>query len=176
MSTSTLSSARCSSLQSFRSRPFDPGVIRRGPAGARRVDDDPREPRDPKEPEDPRDPREPPRPPGEPEVTAAERQKIRALVGSLAQPLATCPGAARLASFRQALARLATFPAARLESEMFGVLDTAITASMRGSRLLRHVVWPRCVRQLHSARSSADGAASRMCGVPTRPTHSSEPS
>ncbi|HEU4692239.1 MAG TPA: hypothetical protein VFS23_27940 [Vicinamibacterales bacterium] len=104
-------------------QPFDPGVIRREPVRARRIDDDPREPPDPEEPEDPRDPRDPPPPPGEPEVTAAERQKIRTMVGSLAQPLATCPGAARLASFRQALTRLATFPLARLEFELFGVLD-----------------------------------------------------
>jgi len=76
------------------------------------------------EPPRPPPPPRPPRPPaGEPEVTAAERQRIAALVGNLAQPLASCPGAARLASFRAALSQLARFPAARLEAELFGVLD-----------------------------------------------------
>ena len=56
-------------------------------------------------------------------VNTAELQRIRALVGSLAKPLASCPGAERLASFRQALTQLSAFPAASLESEMLGALD-----------------------------------------------------
>jgi hypothetical protein len=91
-----------------------------GLAAARRRDDDiPDLP----EPDDPIDPDPDPVPVGEPAVNPAERQKIRTAVGSLAQPLATCPGAPRLASFRAALAQLAKFPQTRLESELFGVLD-----------------------------------------------------
>jgi hypothetical protein len=45
------------------------------------------------------------------------------VVGSLQQPAATAPGAARLASFREALAALAQFPAPQLEAEMFRTLD-----------------------------------------------------
>ena len=60
---------------------------------------------------------------GDVPVNTDELQRIRALVGSLAQPLASCPGATRLASFRQALTQLSAFPAARIESEMFGTLD-----------------------------------------------------
>ena len=85
---------------------------------------DPLEPPEPPEPPEPRPPRPPPPPPpGEPEINETERQNIAALVGNLANPLATCPGAARLASFRGALARLADFPAGRLELELFGLLD-----------------------------------------------------
>ncbi len=65
----------------------------------------------------------PPVPEGGPEVSAEELQKIRTLVGNGAEPLPSCPGAARLASFRAMLTRLAQFPSARLESEFFGVLD-----------------------------------------------------
>ena len=85
----------------------------------------PGEPPDPPEPPEPPDPPDPPphTPPGEPEINATERQKIVALVGNLTNPLATCPGAPRLASFRSALARVADFPPARLEHELFGVLD-----------------------------------------------------
>ncbi len=97
---------------------IDPSI-----APLRPRDDEPRDPPDPPDPQDPPDPRDPPQPPGEPEVTAAERQAIRTLVGNIGQPLAACPGAARLASFRAALAQLAPFPADRLESELFGVLD-----------------------------------------------------
>jgi len=102
--------------------PIDPVIRRSLREDARRREDG--EIPDLPEPEDPEEPR-PDRPPleGEREVTLEERRRIRALVGSLTQPLATCPGAARLASFRQALAQLARFPAARLEYEMFGALD-----------------------------------------------------
>lgn len=62
-------------------------------------------------------------PEGDPAVGADEEQRIRALVGNSTQPLLSCPGAERLASFRAMLARLAQFPAARLESEFFGALD-----------------------------------------------------
>ena len=114
--------------------PIPPVLVRpTGPIGpvigvratrARRLDDDlpdlpepgPLDPRDPDRPP-------PPPPPGEPEVTAAERQAIRTRVGSLTQPLASCPGAARLDSFRRALAQLGRFPATRLESELFRTLD-----------------------------------------------------
>jgi len=92
------------------------------PALARRRDDiDPF----PDEPDEPTEPDRPdrPRPEGDIQVNATELQRIRTLVGSLAQPLASCPGAARLASFRQALAQLSTYPAARLQSELFGTLD-----------------------------------------------------
>ena len=91
------------------------------PALARRRDDVdpfPDEPDEPTEPEDPRPELE-----GDIPVNATELQRIRALVGNLIQPLASCPGAARLASFRQALTRLSTYPASRLESELFGTLD-----------------------------------------------------
>ena len=92
------------------------------PALARRRDDiDPF----PDEPDEPTEPDRPdrPRPEGDIAVNATELQRIRTLVGSLAQPLASCPGAARLASFRQALTQLSTYPAGRLESELFGTLD-----------------------------------------------------
>ena len=69
------------------------------------------------------DPHPHPEPEGEPEITDAEQARIRALVGALAEPLASCPGAERLASFRAALARLAQFPDHLLEGELFGVLD-----------------------------------------------------
>jgi hypothetical protein len=86
---------------------------------------DPDGPIDPfPEPEpDPEDPRPHPIPPGEPEVTADEQARIRALVGTLATPRAECPGADRLAAFRAALTRLAQFPDTLLEREFFGVLD-----------------------------------------------------
>jgi hypothetical protein len=92
------------------------------PALARRRDDvDPF----PDEPDEPTDPDRPgrPRPEGDLQVNATELQRIRALVGSLSQPLPSCPGAARLASFRQALTQLSTYPARRLESELLGTLD-----------------------------------------------------
>jgi hypothetical protein len=96
-------------------RPVPPELARR------RDDIDPF----PDEPDEPTDPDGPvrPRPEGDIHVNATELQRIRTLVGSLAQPLASCPGAARLASFRQALAQLSTYPAAKLESELFGTLD-----------------------------------------------------
>ena len=85
---------------------------------------DPLEPPEPPEPPEPLPPRPPPPPPpGEPEINETERQKIAALVGNIANPLAACPGASRLAAFRGALARLADFPPGRLELELFGVLD-----------------------------------------------------
>jgi len=77
----------------------------------------------PEDPEDPEDPRPHPQPPGEPEVTAEEQARIRALVGTLATPRPECPGADRLAAFRAALTQLAQFPEALLASEFFGVLD-----------------------------------------------------
>jgi hypothetical protein len=103
--------------------PRTPVAPRTPPALARRRDDDPLDPFP--EPEDPEEPEDPGRPEldGEPAVTAVELQKIRTLVGSLAQPLATCPGSARLASFRQALTRLASITPSRLESELFGTID-----------------------------------------------------
>jgi hypothetical protein len=75
------------------------------------------------EPEIDPDPGPHPQPPGEPEINDEERARIRALVGALAEPLPSCPGAGRLASFRAALARLAQFPDQLLEGELFGVLD-----------------------------------------------------
>jgi hypothetical protein len=78
---------------------------------------------EPEDPEDPEDPRPHPQPTGEPEVTAEEQARIRALVGTLATPRAECPGADRLAAFRAALTRLAQFPEPLLEREFFGVLD-----------------------------------------------------
>jgi hypothetical protein len=117
--------------------PIDPAILDRGvtplaprpatprpaipPALARRRDDVDPFPDEPDEPTDPRPPR--PLPEGDIQVAAEELQRIRTLVGNLAQPLASCPGAARLASFRQSLAKLATYPATRLESELFGTLD-----------------------------------------------------
>ena len=91
------------------------------PALARRRDDVDPFPDEPDEPTEPEDPR--PQLEGDIPVNATELQRIRALVGNLIQPLASCPGAARLASFRQALTRLSTYPASRLESELFGTLD-----------------------------------------------------
>ncbi len=64
-----------------------------------------------------------PFPGGDPEISAEEQARIRALVGVLDAPRARLPGADRLTAFRAALARLAEFPEALLESECFGVLD-----------------------------------------------------
>ena len=80
-------------------------------------------PIEPLQPVQPIDPSLHPLPTGEPEVTAEEQARIRALVGTLATPRAGCPGADRLAAFRAALTRLAQFPEALLEHEFFGVLD-----------------------------------------------------
>lgn len=100
------------------------GIVRRQARAERRPGEgEPPELPEPPEPPEPPQPPRPPRPTGEAEVTVAERQRIAALVGNLSQPLATCPGAARLASFRSALAQLARFPSERLEAELFGVLD-----------------------------------------------------
>ena len=92
------------------------------PALARRRDDIDPFPDEPDEPTDPDGPTRP-RPEGDIAVNASELQRIRTLVGNLSQPVASCPGAARLASFRQALSQLSTYPARRLESELFGTLD-----------------------------------------------------
>ncbi len=109
-------------------RPAAPRPAARGPRvppelAARRRDDDPIDPFP--EPDDPIEPDHPDRPipEGDVPVNTAELQRIRALVGSLAKPLVSCPGAERLASFRQALTQLSAFPAASLESEMLGTLD-----------------------------------------------------
>jgi hypothetical protein len=64
-----------------------------------------------------------PVPPADAPIDAAELKRIATLVGNLASPLATCPGAARLDSFRRSLAWLAQLPAARVESALFGTLD-----------------------------------------------------
>jgi hypothetical protein len=68
-------------------------------------------------------PHPPPPPVGDPAISAAERDKIRALVGNIAEPLHSCPGGARLASFRTALSRLSQFPGTGLEAEFFRALD-----------------------------------------------------
>jgi hypothetical protein len=105
-------------------RPATPATPRRPipPALARRRDDVDPFPEDPEGPTVPDRPGRP-QPEGDIAVNATELQRIRTLVGSLSQPLATCPGAARLASFRQALLQLSTYPAATLETELFGTLD-----------------------------------------------------
>jgi len=97
------------------------GVLTR----ARRIDDDGSGPAEPPDPDEPPPPPPPPPPAGEPAINPQERQAIRAAVGTLAAPLASCPGAARLASFRAALAQLARFPAGQLEGEMFRALDVS---------------------------------------------------
>lgn len=83
------------------------------------------EPPDIPDPPDPTDPR-PPRPPFPPEgweVDSEEAQRIVTLVGNLDQPLPTCPGAARLASFRAALTTLSQLATTRLEAAMYSALD-----------------------------------------------------
>jgi hypothetical protein len=106
-------------------RPLQPRTAPRPaipPELARRRDDIDPFPDEPDEPTDPERPHRP-LPEGDIQVNAEELQRIRTLVGNLAQPLASCPGAARLASFRQSLAKLSTYPAGKLESELFGTLD-----------------------------------------------------
>ena len=64
-----------------------------------------------------------PVPPADAPIDAAELKRIATFVGNLSSPLATCPGAARLDSFRRSLAWLAQLPSARMESALFGTLD-----------------------------------------------------
>ena len=57
-------------------------------------------------------------------VNTAGTQRIRALVGTLAKPLASCPGADRLASFRAALTQLCAVSCGESRiASCFGVLD-----------------------------------------------------
>ena len=105
------------------------GVVTRGP-GIDRLpisSDGPPDPRPDPTPEDPPTTHPPvPQPtPEEIAIDATELKRIADLLGSLAAPKATCPGAARLASFRDSLALLAQLPPAQLEAALFGTLDLA---------------------------------------------------
>jgi hypothetical protein len=89
----------------------------------RRIGDTSGPPETPEPPVHDPHPHPPPPPVGDPAISPAERDKIRALVGDIAEPLPSCPGAARLASFRAALLQLSHFPGVGLEAEFFRALD-----------------------------------------------------
>jgi hypothetical protein len=110
-------------------RPIHDLGTTRAPASApsevtrRRVGDTAEPPEPPEPPVHDPHPHPPLPPVGDPAISAAERDKIRALVGSIAEPLPSCPGAPRLTSFRTALSRLSQLPGTGLEAEFFRTLD-----------------------------------------------------
>ncbi len=97
-------------------------AVKRSPGGDRLPATTPDLP-DLPEVEPPEKPPVTPVPPADAPIDAAELKRIATFVGNLSSPLATCPGAARLESFRRSLAWLAQLPSARMESALFGTLD-----------------------------------------------------